>query len=186
VVFTSDNGPWLSYNEQGGSAGLLRGGKGGTWEGGMREPTIFWMPGRVKPGVVSGIGSTLDLLPTFCNLSGAKVPDDREMDGYDLSPVLFNGDESPRDHMIYYRGQRIFAVRKGPFKAHFITRSEYGGNDEEQHDPPLLFNLEHDPSEKYNIAQKHPEIIEEIKKLMQKHQATVEPVKDQLAERIQS
>ena len=50
VIFTSDNGPWLTYGEQGGSAGLLRDGKGSTWEGGMREPTIAWWPGTVPAG----------------------------------------------------------------------------------------------------------------------------------------
>lgn len=64
VLFTSDNGPWLIFDEQGGSAGLLRDGKGSTWEGGMREPTLFWWPGTIRPGVVRQIGSTLDMLPT--------------------------------------------------------------------------------------------------------------------------
>ena len=70
VVFTSDNGPWALFNEQGGSAGLLFGNKGTSYEGGVRVPTIFWGPGRVKPGVISGLGSTLDLLPTFGKLAG--------------------------------------------------------------------------------------------------------------------
>ncbi|NQT41202.1 MAG: sulfatase, partial [Planctomycetes bacterium] len=70
VVFTSDNGPWLIFNEQGGSAGLLREGKGCTFEGGMREPTIFYWPGTIGPGVVKDLGSTLDLLPTCAKLAG--------------------------------------------------------------------------------------------------------------------
>ena len=72
VVFTSDNGPWLIFDQHGGSAGLLRDGKGSTWEGGMREPTIFWWPGTIEPGVVRDIGSTLDLLPTSPPLCRAK------------------------------------------------------------------------------------------------------------------
>ena len=65
VIFTSDNGPWLTFKTHGGSAGLLRGGKGGTFEGGMREPTIFWWPGKIKPGVVMEIGTTMDLITYF-------------------------------------------------------------------------------------------------------------------------
>jgi len=185
VVFTSDNGPWLPFKQDGGSAGLLKDGKGTTWEGGMREPTIFWQPGRIQPGVVHGIGSTLDILPTACKLAGATIPDDRYLDGLDLSPVLFGNDESPRKTMFYYRGQQLYAVRKGAFKAHFITETEYTKDkNRQQHDPPLLFNLMHDPSEKYNVADKHPEVLAEIAKIVEQHKATLTPVKDQLAERI--
>ena len=96
VLFTSDNGPWEVFKTHGGSAGLLRGSKGGTREGGMREPAIFWGPGNVKPGVVQEMGSTLDVLPTFASLAGAKAPDDRAIDGHDLSDVLLNRGKSPR------------------------------------------------------------------------------------------
>ena len=75
VLFTSDNGPWEVFKPHGGSAGLLRGAKGGTREGGMREPAIFWGPGNVKPGLVQEMGSTLDVLPTFASLAVAKSPD---------------------------------------------------------------------------------------------------------------
>src|SRR5438552_16912 len=96
VIFTSDNGPWITYNEQGGSAGLLRDGKGSTWEGGMREPAIAWRPGTVPAGNVSlELTSTLDLLPTFCSLAGIEAPKDRPLDGYDITPVLTGG-MSPR------------------------------------------------------------------------------------------
>ncbi|MBN1999472.1 sulfatase [candidate division KSB1 bacterium] len=185
VVFTSDNGPWLIFNELGGSAGLLRGGKGGTYEGGMREPTIFHWPGRIKPGVVTDLGATMDLLPTLCTIAGAPVPDDRALDGYDLSPVLFEGKSSPRDIVFFYRGTRVFALRKGPFKAHFITKSEYGSDNEVHHDPPLLYHLEHDPSEKYNVADKYPDVIADIKNEFNKHLDGLVPGEDQLAGRLE-
>ncbi len=184
VVFTSDNGPWLPFDTHGGSAGLLREGKGTTWEGGVREPTVFWWPGKIKNQVVMGMGSTLDLLPTICSLAGAETPSDRMIDGYDLSETLFHGHPSPRHEMIYYRGQRIYAARKDDYKAHFITQPAYQGKGPEEHDPPVLFNLMHDPSEKYNIAEKHPNVIKAIKKMVEQHEATVKPVKDQLAERL--
>ncbi|MCK5000388.1 MAG: sulfatase [Anaerohalosphaera sp.] len=184
VVFTSDNGPWLSYKQQGGSAGPLRGGKGGTFEGGMREPTIFWWPGTIKQDVIMEMGSTLDLLPTFCSLAGAKVPTDRIIDGVDLTDPLTGKAKSPRDIMFFYRGTRIFAIRKGMFKAHFITKPEYGGGKEIAHETPLLYHLGHDPAEKYDVASQHPDVIADIKNEMKNHQAKLVPAIDQLALRI--
>ena len=185
VVFTSDNGPWLLYDQQGGSAGLLRGGKGGTFEGGMREPTIFWWPGTVEPGVTASMATTMDILPTFLELAGSSSPSDRVLDGYSLAALLKGGGTNPRNEVVYYRGTEIYAVRKGPFKAHFITRSEYGGEEAVRRDPPLLYHLEHDPSEKFDIAEEHPEVIAEILAYVEAHKATVESVPDQLAIRIQ-
>jgi arylsulfatase A len=180
VVFTSDNGPWLTFYEQGGAAGLLKEGKGSTWEGGMREPAIFWWPGKLKHKVVMELSSTLDLFPTLCNLAGAEISEDRIYDGYDLSPVLLKGEKSPRDLMFFYRDTGVFAVRKGSFKAHFKTEPGYGDNTVVCHDPPLLFNLDVDPSEKYNVAKKYPEVIEEIKGLLENHKKSVAPVENQL------
>ena len=114
------------------------------------------------------MGSTLDLLPTICSLAGAKVPTDRILDGYDLSDVLFGKSPSPRNIMFYYRGKKLYAVRKGLYKAHFFTKPGYlpdnAKPEETKHDPPLLYNLGEDPSEKFDIAAKHPEIIADIKK----------------------
>lgn len=180
VVFTSDNGPWLVFREHGGSAGLLSGGKGGTYEGGMREPTIFWSPGKIKPGVVAELGTTMDLLPTFAKLANVQLPSDRVYDGYDIFPVLSGTGKSKRDVVFYYRGTDVFAVRKGAYKAHFITQPEYGSNVKTIQDPPLLYNLNVDPSEKYNIAEKHPEIIKEIKNVLAEHLETVVAVENQL------
>jgi arylsulfatase A-like enzyme len=186
VVFTSDNGPWLSMLQAGGSAGLLRMGKGTTWEGGMRVPAIFYWPGRIKPGTVMDMGTTLDLFPTVCSLTGADFPDDRMMDGYDLSPALFDGQASPRESMIYYRGEMVYAARKGPYKAHFITEGAYGmGEDRTEHGIPLLFQLEHDPGENYDIAAQHPEVIEEINQMVEEHKKTVIPVENQLEKRVE-
>ncbi|MHC4330484.1 MAG: sulfatase family protein [Planctomycetota bacterium] len=184
VVFTSDNGPWLVFDEHGGSAGLLREGKGCTFEGGMREPCITWWPGRIKPGVVNDMGATMDVYTTILTLAGAKVPSDRVVDGVDLSPALFGTGTSPRNTMFYYRGAKIYAVRKGQYKAHFFTKSAYGRDKEKRHDPPLLFHLGHDPSEKHNIAKDHPEVIRDIQKEVALHLSNLTPGEDQLAKRI--
>jgi arylsulfatase A-like enzyme len=185
VVFTSDNGPWHIFGEQGGSAGLLRGAKGGTFEGGMRVPTIFWSPGMIKTGTVNNMGSILDLLPTLCKLAGVEIPRDRPIDGHDLLPLIRGTGGGPRKEMFYYRGTKLYAVRSGPFKAHFYTKSEYGQDPEVTQDPPMLFNLDVDPSEKYDIAKEHPEIIADMKRLAQHHQATLQPVENQLDTRVQ-
>ncbi|WP_375582841.1 sulfatase [Cyclobacterium xiamenense] len=194
VVFTSDNGPWHVFRNHGGTAGLLRGAKGGTFEGGMREPTVFWWPAGIQPGVVRDMATTMDLLPTFCALSGTELPDDRVYDGYDLSPLLRGTGKSGRETVFYYRGQKIYAVRKGDYKAHFITQLEYGNptahpvtqppipleNSPTVLETPLLYNVAVDPGERLNIADDHPEIIAEIRAVMEAHKAGVVPVENQL------
>jgi arylsulfatase A-like enzyme len=185
VVFTSDNGPWLVQDSHGGSAGLLRDGKGSTWEGGMRVPCLAWWPGTVPAGAVTPeLASTLDLLPTFASIAGAKLAADHLLDGYDLSEFLRSASNSPRQEMLFYRGTELFAVRKGPYKAHFATQPAYGGGAKQDHDPPLLFHLEHDPGEKWNIAAEYPEVLSEIDALVAVHQGQLAPGQPQLERRI--
>ncbi len=180
VFFSSDNGPWLIFNEQGGSAGLLREGKGSTWEGGMREPTIAWWPGKIPAARVSAeLGSTMDIYATAILLAGGKLPGDRVVDGVDLRPVLFQTGPSQRDTMFYYRGTRLMAVRHKQFKAHFITQPGYGGGPT-KHDPPLLFDLNADPSESYDLAKKHPDAIGPLREIAEKHTAELTAPPSQL------
>lgn len=179
VIFTSDNGPWLEYGDMGGSAGLLRAGKGTTFEGGMRVPTIIWWPGSARPGVVTDPGATLDLLPTFCALAGVQIPADRVLDGADISGRIRGKSASPRDSVFFYRGDILYAVRNGPWKMHFRSRPRSGAK-ETIHETPLLYHLEHDPSEKKNLAKKHPEIIEQLRAIAETHQASLQPVENQM------
>ena len=180
VVFTSDNGPWLIMGDQGGSAGLLRDGKGSTWEGGMRVPGIAWMPGHIKPGVTSQLAGTIDLLPTALALSGAKVSDKVTLDGVDLASLLFqNTPLAPRPYF-YYRGDQLFACRLGEWKAHFKTQTGYGAAKAEEHDPPQLFHLGSDPSEKRNVAAAHVDVIAQIQEAVKLHQSSIVPGKPQL------
>lgn len=185
VIFTSDNGPWLTMKENGGSAGPFRDGKGTTWEGGMREPFIARWPGRIPEGRINrSITSTLDLFPTILDLAGIEMPTNRIYDGQSTVRVLLKNEESLRQAFFYYRKNMLMAVRQGPWKMHLMTYDTFFSNSElKKHDPPLLFNLEHDPSEKYNVANEHPDIIEKMKKLAAQHQATVEPVPSHLAKR---
>jgi arylsulfatase A len=188
LVFTSDNGPWLIYDDKGGSSGLLREGKGTSYEGGMRVPAIFWWPGKIKTGVVHDIGSTLDLFLTINSIAGIQSPKDRLYDGYDISKTLFNAERSDRESIIYYHGEEVFAIRHGDWKIHFKTwENAYSSNQQiVAHDPPMLFNLSVDPSEKHDQASRHPEIIEKLKLMVDKHRQTVEPVENQLIKRIVS
>ena len=185
VVFTSDNGPWLTYNEQGGSSGLLYYGKGSTWEGGMRVPGIFWGPGIVDPGVIMDPGTTMDLMPTFLEMAGGEMPADRIMDGSSLADTITTRAPGPRDTVLYYRGDQLWAVRKGSYKAHFITRSGYGPDKPVTWDPPRLHNLDVDPSEKYNIAESHPGVLDEIRKILEEHQLNLVPGEDVLQHRLE-
>jgi arylsulfatase A len=182
VFFTSDNGPWLSQKLAGGSAGPLREGKGSTWEGGMRVPGIAWWPGRIKPAQVSSaIACNMDLFTTSLKLAGIEPPKDRIIDGKDLSSVLFGSGKPERDFFFYHRDTELFAIRKGPWKIHLFTKSGYGPDAAEKHDPPLLYNLETDPGEKFNIANQRPDIIAQLLRLAEEHKKTIVPVENQVA-----
>ena len=123
----------------------------------------------------------MDIYATSLKLAGVELPTDRVVDGYDLTSMLKGETKSPRDEVYYYRGTRLMALRKGPWKAHFITQESYTRNNQAtEHEPPELYNLEVDPSEKWNVAEDHVDIINVIKKAAFKHLATVKPVPSQL------
>lgn len=146
VIFTSDNG---------GATGCvnapLRAGKGTTWEGGMREPTLAWWPGSVPAGSESDeVATMMDLLPTFTNLSGGNLPSDRILDGRDISPLLFSKDgaKSPHQAFYYYRRHDLEAVRAGQWKL-FRESGE-------------LYNLQQDIGETQDVSQSNPEVVERL------------------------
>ncbi|HUF61596.1 MAG TPA: sulfatase [Verrucomicrobiales bacterium] len=180
VFFTSDNGPWLIMGDQGGSAGLLRDGKGSTWEGGMRVPGIAWMPGRIRTGVTTQLAQAMDLLPTALALAGGSLPKEVTLDGADLGPLLFDAKPIPERPFFYYRGDQLFACRIGEWKAHFQTQSGYGQPGPESRNPPLLFHLGFDPSEKRDIAAAHSGVLARIQESVKAHQAGVVPGAPQL------
>ncbi|MEO6005007.1 MAG: sulfatase [Opitutus sp.] len=180
VVFTSDNGPWLTQGLQGGSAGPLRDGKGSTWEGGMREPGIAWWPGRIAPGVSNDFASTMDLLPTAARLAGATPPADRILDGIDLGPLLFDGASLPERPFFYYHNADLFACRLGRYKLHLATQDGYTQPRPESHNPPLLFDLGRDPGERSNIAADHPEVVSTILAAIEAHRTAMKAGAPQL------
>ncbi|MBN1910857.1 MAG: sulfatase [Pirellulales bacterium] len=185
VWFTTDNGPWLSKGERGGSAGPLRAGKGSSWEGGNRVPAIVWGPGRVPSGKTSNaLTSTLDLLPTFAALAGAKAPQDRVLDGRNQSRLITGQtDQSARETFYYYVKDDLQAVRRGKWKLALPDRTEFYGyaRDKVPVTSPKLYDMELDIGEKHNVAAEHPEVVQQLLALaadVRKELGDAEPKKD--------
>ncbi len=181
VVFTSDNGPWLIQKARGGSAGMLREGKGSTWEGGVREPCLAWWPGTIAPGRVAlDLASEMDWFATGLELAGARLPNDRPIDGVSLVPVLRGTGPVLRDHVYYYRDAELMAVRRGPWKLHLKTIDPASKQEEPVvHDPPLLFNLTVDPSERFDLAGQHPDVVKPLLEDIAAHRRDVKSGKPQ-------
>ncbi len=183
IFFSSDNGPWRTYYDLGGSAGPLRDGKMTAWEGGFRVPGIFYWPGTIEPDVITGIGANVDLMATFAALTGARLAADRKYDSVDLSPTLLHGAASPRDRWFYFGhpSGELWAARVGPYKMHMASWETIGtelvgkrgyGN-ERKHDPPLLFNLHSDVGEQFDIAERSPERVKELQQAIRSFQASL-------------
>ncbi len=154
----------------------------------MRVPGLAWWPGTIPANAVQmEVVSTMDIYPTALEMAGVQLADDRIYDGRNLLPMLKGErEEAVRDTYFYYRGATLFAARKGPWKAHFITQWAYTSDNEYmEHDPPLLYHMDHDPSEKYNLAEEHPEVIEEIRAAVAAHQEALVARPDQLVARIE-
>ena len=174
----------------------MREGKGTTWEGGQRVPGLFW-GGPIKSGTISELGSTMDLFPTFLDIANVDIPKDRLIDGLSLKNTLLNQGAGKRNSILFYRQREIYAARLNEYKAHFITQGAYDYNGSNHYnargyvkrnekkilDKPLLYNLNDDPSEKFNIANQHPEVIEKIKELIDDHNKNLNAPLDLLSSR---
>lgn len=182
VVFTSDNGPWLVKGVNGGSAGLFREGKGTTWEGGVRVPCLAWLPGTIAPGrVAQDLASELDLFATCVELAGGRLPADRPYDSHSLVPVLQGTGPGSRTEVFDYLDNQVSAVRQGVWKLHLKTTDVASGKPTTRiPSPPSLFNVEADPSERFDVAADHPDVVERLVKLIDAHRASVTPGKPQL------
>lgn len=179
VIFTSDNGPWLLYGEHAGSATPLREGKGTAFEGGFRVPCVMRWPGKIPAGKSCDVvASTIDVLPTIADLSGAKLPKNK-IDGVSLVPQMMGKTDAkaPHDVFFYYQGTFLAGVRSGKWKLMFPQgyrspkpRGKNGkpGKRNTVQLPLSLFDLENDVSETTNVAEKHPEVVKELKALAEK------------------
>jgi len=178
VIYTSDNGPWLSYGDHAGSTGPLREGKGTTFEGGVREPMICRWPRHIPPGnVCHEPAMTIDILPTIARLLGVELPDDRTIDGRDIWPLVAAQPDakSPHEALFFYWGKHLQAVRSGPWNLHLphkyrTLHGRPGGRGgtpvryEQDRIERSLFNLVEDIGETHNVAAAHPDVV---KRMMQ-------------------
>ena len=182
IVFTSDNGPWIRFQDTAehemygearlniGSALPFRDGKGSTWEGGVRVPGVFWWPGVIEPAtVVREPACTFDVLPTVFAYAGVPIPTGRSLDGRDIrhyfNPAMNLGTVDP--FQFIYTGaskNEVYGSRKGPWKVHIRlysqTRNDYGY--QASREKPLLFQVEHDPSERFDRASEHPDVVKSL------------------------
>jgi len=165
VIFTSDNGPWLSYKELGGKAGHFKSGKMTPFEGGSRVPCIMWQPDFIPAGITSNIQtSTLDILPTIANLTGSEILSDRVLDGVDITNTLKGTQTTPYERKFFlYRGNN--SIRQGDWKLHLKTKTS-GVQRQLIIKETALYNLAKDPSEKNNLVKKHPKKVKELTKLL--------------------
>ena len=175
VVFLSDNGPWSNKEEvykrthggqiATGNAYPLRSAKGSPYEGGFRVPSIFWAPGKIPAGEVSDqMMSSLDILPTFANLAGAKVPEDRIMDGFDQRDLLSGKSKNSKRDVFYYHVKgELQAVRKGKWKVVLPNPTmRYVYVKDAERTKPELYNIEDDISEENDLAAQHPEVLRDM------------------------
>jgi arylsulfatase A-like enzyme len=184
VVFTSDNGPWLCYGEHAGSAGPLREGKGTMFDGGCREPTVMWWPGKIPAGTICPTPAmTIDLLPTLAHLTGAHLPD-HPIDGKSIWPLVCGqpGATSPHEAYYFYWGRQLHAVLMGRWKLHFPhTYPTLGGRPGGKGGLPVpyqqaridlaLFDVARDPGETHNVVAEHPDVVAKIRQLADRMRA---------------
>ncbi len=180
IIFTSDNGPWLSYGDHAGSAKPLREGKGTSFEGGVREPFIARWKGTIPAGsqCIEPV-MTIDILPTMASLIGAELEPDHFIDGRDILPLI-EGDEtasSPHEALLFYWGKDLQAIRSGPWKLHFphgyrsLAEPGSGGKPGRYVEKQIgleLFNLRDDIGERTNVADQHPDIVTRLQNLAEK------------------
>ena len=183
VIFTADNGPWLSYGDHAGSAGPLREGKGTSFDGGVREPFIARWPGKIPAGsTCRQPAMTIDLLPTIAKLAGAERPADRPadrpIDGLDIWPLISAASNAvtPHEAFYFYWGGALEGIRSGKWKLHFphnyrTLAGKPGGKGGQPveyasaHIGLSLFDLEQDPGETTNVADKNPEVVSRLQTL---------------------
>ena len=176
VMFCSDNGPWLCFGDHAGSAYPLREGKGTSWDGGVREPTLMRWPGHIPAGRVCDAPlCTIDMLPTIAGLIGAPLPPNK-IDGLDISGVMLGKtDQSPHDVLyFYYHLNDLEALRSGKWKLEFPRQyrsldGKPGGKDghpapytQLKIPQPQLYDLNADPGEQTDVAAANPEVLKKL------------------------
>jgi arylsulfatase A-like enzyme len=190
-IFTSDNGPWLNYGDHAGSAAPLREGKGTMFEGGCREPTLAWWPGKIPANSVCKEPlMTIDLLPTIAEMIGAKLPGHR-IDGKNILPLMLSDDaKSPHKAYYFYNGNQLQAVRQGKWKLHFphgyrTMAGKPGGtggiptNYSQAKIELSLFDLHQDIGESKDLKAEFPDIVTRLSELGKKFDEKLKKTKRQ-------
>ncbi|GGZ87388.1 N-acetylgalactosamine-6-sulfatase [Algibacter mikhailovii] len=175
VIFVSDNGPWIEekIGDHAGSAFPLRGSKAQTWEGGVRVPAIMRWKGKIEEGLVNDeLVTTMDFLPTFSEISGAKISQELTIDGKSFNDVIQNNGNSKHDKFYYYAYTHLQGVRDDQWKL-VIPRVEkpgymkWRGRKIDAVKEIQLFNLKNDKEEQHNLAYQNPEKVKELMALME-------------------
>jgi len=175
IIYTSDNGPWLSFGKAGGSADPLRGGKFTNYEGGVREPAVMYWPGTIPPNSRSDqIVSSMDLFPTIAHYAGASLPENVSFDGFNIAHHLENPHQNVERNTLYYNLKRdIAGIRVGDWK--YIRKNKVDRRGWiDIANGQLLFNLGEDMTESKNLAEEHPEKVRELEQKIQEFEATLE------------
>lgn len=186
VIFTSDNGPWLTYGDHAGSAGNLREGKGTSWEGGIRVPFIARWAGKIKGNsVCNQVAMTIDLFPTIAKLADASLPN-HKIDGRDIWNLLSGKKEEKSAEPIYYHyyaSNELQAVRRGNWKLilphaynsikgrPFAREGKASGYNRVTLTQAELYHLETDPGEQTNLALQRPDIVRDLEKIAEEARA---------------
>lgn len=175
VIFTSDNGPWLTFGNHAGNTGGLREGKGTAWEGGLRVPCIMQWTGVIPAGsICNSITSTIDLLPTIAGICKTALPS-RKIDGVNILGLLKQQQgKDPRDEFVYYYdANNLKGIRKGQWKLVFPNISQTYKKTQMGHDGfpgkyasdtirLALYDLRTDPGETLDVKEQHPDIVEQL------------------------
>ena len=179
MIFTSDNGPWLSYGDHAGSAYPLREGKGTCWEGGTREPCVMRWPGKIPAGTeCNKMLMTIDLFPTIAKLIHADLPK-HTIDGLDVWPIISGkrSAKNPHDaYWFYYEANQLQAVVSGDGRWKLQLPHTYrtlggrpGGHggmpapyEQRKIEQAELYDLVNDISEATDVAAQHPDIVKRL------------------------
>ena len=169
VIYTTDNGPWLPFKHHGGSAGVLRDGKGTTFEGGQRVPCLIRGPGIPAGTVCEQLTGTIDVLPTIAAITKTPLPSHQKIDGLDVSELwMGKTDQSLREEFLHYTSQgKLEGLRQGDWKLLVKTpRQNRNAQQQASNTQIMLFNLKSDLSETSNVAEEHPKIVQRLKQRM--------------------
>jgi arylsulfatase A-like enzyme len=181
VIFTSDNGPWISYGNHAGST-PYREAKGTGFDGGTRSACVMRMPGEIPAGTVSNQAfCSVDLLPTFAHLAGAELPDN-PIDGVEVWDIIRSKPDAANSHDYYpvSTGRNFDGVvsADGKWKLHlphkYRTLAETGndgqpGRYKDAHIELSLFDMEKDPYETTNVIDKHPDVAKQLQTFAEQH-----------------